>query len=248
MIKPNIFSPFPEIAAGMSTRHGGVSQASYASMNLDNRGPDDDALRQENRRIFCNALGFEEQELVRSLQTHETELLNARQGGLFEGYDAIVTHRERLLLAVSVADCAPILIFDRRNRVVAAVHAGWRGTVAGIVSETLQYMGEQYDTRGRDCYAYIGPCIDECSFEVGEEVAEQFDPAYKNWNTAKGKYYVDLKKANAAQLLDFEIPERQIEISPLSTFIHRNDFFSYRAENGVTGRMLAAIGILRREF
>ena len=246
MIKPNIFSPFPEIAAGMSTRHGGVSQASYASMNLDNRGPDDDALRQENRRIFCNALGFEEQELVRSLQTHETELLNARQGGLFEGYDAIVTHRERLLLAVSVADCAPILIFDRRNRVVAAVHAGWRGTVAGIVSETLQYMGEQYDTRGRDCYAYIGPCIDECSFEVGEEVAEQFDPAFKQWNTEKGKFYVDLKKANAAQLREFEIPEGHIEISPLSTFSQCEDFFSYRAENGITGRMLAAIGILHQ--
>lgn len=243
MIKPNIFSPFPEIAAGMSTRHGGTSRPPYHSLNLDNRGPDDDALRQENRRRFCAELGFDEQHLVRSLQTHDTQLLNAREGGLFDGYDAIVTHRQQLLLAVSVADCAPILIFDRRNTVVAAVHAGWRGTVAGIVTDTLQYLKEQYDTRGRDCYAYIGPCIDECSFEVGEEVAEQFDPAFKQWNPEKGKFYVDLKKANAAQLRAFDLPELHIEVSPLSTVLHNNDFFSYRAENGVTGRMLAGIGI-----
>lgn len=99
-----------------------------------------------------------------------------------------------------------------------------------------------YGTKPADCYAYVGTCIDECSFEVGEEVAEQFDKEFKRFDSTLGKYLIDLKRANAAQLSSFGIPDNQIEISPFSTITHNEDYFSYRLEKGQTGRMLAVIG------
>jgi hypothetical protein len=244
VIRPAVFSAFSGIAVGVSTRQGGVSLPPYHSLNLDNRGPDAASNRDENRNRFCAELGFGAEALVRSLQIHETNILVAEFPGIFEGFDAFVTQQKGLLLAVSVADCTPILIYDYKNKAIGAVHAGWRGTVAGIVEKTLEKMRELFGTSGEDCWAYIGPSIDECSFEVGEEVAEQFDVAFKQWNSDRKKYFVDLKKSNAAQLRRFNIPPVQIEISPLSTVLNNDQFFSYRGEQGETGRMLAGIGLI----
>jgi polyphenol oxidase len=243
VIYPNIFKPYPHLSAGMSTRHGGVSPYPFASLNMDNKGPDEAVLRDENRRIFCHELGFAPEQLVRSLQVHDTEILVADEGGYYEGFDAIVTDKKGLLLGVSIADCTPILVFDSKNHVIAAIHAGWKGTVGKLVAKTVHTMHQLYGTMGIDCAAYIGPCIDECAFEVGDEVAIQFDTAFKTWDNQRSKYMIDLKKANAAQLLAFEIPPKQIEISPFSTVLNNSDFFSYRHENAITGRMLAAIGL-----
>lgn len=243
VIRPAVFDAFPEIVAGMSTRHGGVSPIPYASLNLDNRGPDDDSNREENRKRFCAELGFGAGALVRSLQIHDTQILQAEKPGLYDGYDAFVTNQPGLLLAVSVADCTPILIFDKKQKAIGAVHAGWKGTVGGIVSKTLEKMKELYGTTGDNCVAYIGPCIDECSFEVGEEVAERFEHSFKHWDEQRQKFFVDLKKANAAQLESFGVPASNIEISPYSTVNHNDMFFSYRKEQGVTGRLLAVIGL-----
>ena len=154
-----------------------------------------------------------------------------------------MTNVPGILLAVSVADCTPILVYDSRNQVVAAIHAGWRGTVSCIVASTLIFMEKTFGTRGVDCFAYIGTCIDECSFEVGDEVALEFSEPFKQFDAGRGKFFVDLKKANAAQLLAFGIPEGQIEISPYCTVRHSDDFFSHRHEQGVTGRCLGVIGL-----
>ena len=104
-------------------------------------------------------------------------------------------------------------------------------------------MAAEFGTKGADCYAYIGTCIDECSFEVGEEVAVQFDTAFKRFDAERGKYMVDLKKANAAQLRSFGVAESHMETSPYSTVLNNDDYFSHRKEKGTTGRMLAVIGI-----
>lgn len=245
VIRPAVFDAFPEIVAGMSTRHGGVSPIPYASLNLDNRGPDEDTNREENRKRFCAELGFGAEALVRSLQIHDTQILPADKPGFYEGYDAFVTNQPGLLLAVSIADCTPILIFDRKQKAIGAAHAGWKGTAGGIVTKTLEKMKTEYGTIGSDCFAYIGPCIDECSFEVGEEVAAQFESSFKRWDGERQKFFVDLKKANAAQLEAFGIPAQNIEISPYSTVNHNDMFFSYRKEKGVTGRLLAAIGLVK---
>ena len=242
--KPSIFAQFPYVAAAESTRHGGVSPAPYASLNLGKNTPDDPANIAENRRRFCTALGFSPAQMAWSKQVHTDQVRLATKPGGAEGYDALITHVPGILLAVSVADCTPILIYDLKNKAIAAVHSGWPGTVARLVEKTLLRMAVEFGTRGADCFAYVGTCIDECSFEVGDEVAVQFDAGFKQFDIGRRIFLVDLKNANKAQLLAFGIPENHIETSPYSTVLNNEDYFSHRKEKGTTGRMLAAIGML----
>ncbi len=241
--RPAIFASFSNIAAAESTRHGGVSPAPFASLNLGKSTDDDPANVAENRRRFCAALGFSPARLAWSKQIHADQIRLVAAPGGAEGFDALVTNRPGILLAVSTADCTPILIYDLKNTALGAVHSGWPGTAARLVEKTLQRMAAEFGTKGADCFAYIGTCIDECSFEVGEEVAVKFDSAFKRFDAGRGKFFVDLKKANAAQLLAFGIPENQIEVSPYSTVLNNEDYFSHRKEKGATGRMLEAIGL-----
>ncbi|MBV6439953.1 MAG: peptidoglycan editing factor PgeF [Haliscomenobacteraceae bacterium CHB4] len=241
--QPSIFRRFPRLVAAESTRHGGVSPAPYDSLNLGKNTGDDPANVAENRRRFCAALGFSTEQMAWSMQVHADQVLLVTEAGGAEGYDALITGQPGILLAVSVADCTPVLIFDSKNEAVGAVHAGWPGTAARLVEKTLQRMAEAFGTEGRDCYTYVGTCIDECSFEVGEEVAFRFDTAFKWYDATRGKFMVDLKKANTAQLQAFGIPDDQIEISPYSTVLDNVDYFSHRKEKGTTGRMLAVIGL-----
>lgn len=242
--KPHIFNQFPRLVAAESTRHGGTSPAPFASLNLGKSTADAPENVAENRRRFCAALGFEPGQLAWSHQTHDDQIRHVVAPGGAAGFDALVTSERGVLLTVSVADCTPILVFDAKNEAVAAIHAGWRGTVAGIVFKTLQFMADTFGSRPADCFAFVGTCIDECSFEVGDEVAAHFADDFKRFNAGRGKFFVDLKRANAAQLLDFGLPPAHLEISPYSTVLDNADYFSHRAERGTTGRMLAAIGLL----
>lgn len=246
--QPIIFASFPNVVAAESTRDGGVSLAPYQSLNLGKNTDDDPAHVLKNRRRFCTALGFQPEQLALSHQIHSDQILRVESAGNFAGFDALVTNQPSILLGVSVADCTPVLIFDQKNKAVAAIHAGWRGTVAGIVDKTLHYMAEQFGTTGKDCWAYVGTCIDECSFAVGEDVAAAFGSDFKRFDAKNGQFFVDLKKANQAQLLAFGLPIAQIEISPYSTVLHNDRYFSHRQENGVTGRMLATIGTISDEL
>jgi polyphenol oxidase len=196
----------------------------------------------ENRRRFAAALGFEPEQLAWSFQVHGDAIWQAEAPGGTEGCDALITNQPNVILAVSTADCTPILIWDNRHRAAAAIHAGWRGTVAQLVTKTLNQMAKRYGTDGTDCYAYVGTCISLTHFEVGDEVAAQFAPALKVWDEQRSKYRVDLKRANALQLLDFGIPPQQIELSPYCTIGDQQDYFSHRASGGTTGRMLSVIG------
>lgn len=239
---PSVFAPFGIIAAE-STRHGGVSSAPFASLNLGINTDDDLANVDENRRRFVQGIGADGFGFASSHQVHGTDVLRVTDAGRFTGYDALITNRPGLLLGVTVADCVPILIYDHAHRAVAAIHAGWRGTVGGIVTQTLLAMHQQFGTVGAQCYAYVGTCIDETTFAVGEEVAEQFDPAFVRVDAHSGRTCADLKGANARLLTDFGVPTTQIEVSAFSTVLTNNDYFSYRAEGGHTGRMLTVIGI-----
>lgn len=243
--QPSIFQDFPHVIAAESTRHGGVSPAPYASLNLGKSTGDEPENVAENRRRFCSALGFSPAQLAWSKQVHGTEIFLATAPGGVEGFDALITQTPGVILAVSVADCTPILVYDTRSRAAAAIHAGWRGAAGSIIGKTLQAMTYHFGTRGADCLAYIGACIDECSFEVGAEVAAQFDSPFKRFDAERNKYFVDLKKACATQLCSSGLPETHIEISPYSTVLHNADYFSHRKENGVTGRMMAVIGVER---
>ncbi len=242
-IKPQIFEPFTTVIAAQSTRLGGVSEAPFESLNLSFRVGDAEANVLENRKRFFGSLGVTISEVAASKQIHEDKVLYALEPGEYEGFDAMVTDQKNIFLSVSIADCTPILIYDAANEVVAAIHAGWRGTVEGIVYKTLETIQDYFGTSPESCYAFIGACIDACSYEVDADVADNFPDFLKQFDAGKNKYLVDLKNANRDQLLEFGIPESQIEISAFSTYLHNERFFSHRKEQGNTGRMMAFIGI-----
>ncbi len=234
---------FPDLLAAESTRHGGVSPAPFASLNLGLNTADNPAHVEINRTRFFQSFGIAPDRVASSHQVHGDEVLIATGPGRYSGYDALVTNERDLYLTVTVADCTPILLFDPVQKAVGAVHAGWRGTAADIALKTLRTMQEAFGTRPADCLAYIGTCIDECSFEVGPEVAEAFTEEHRRFDAAKNRFYVDLKAANRAQLIAGGLPEARIEVSPFSTVLHNAEYFSYRLEGGQTGRMLALIGL-----
>lgn len=240
---PASFSEYPGLVAAESTRHGGVSPAPYHTLNLGKNTADAPGNTAENRRRFCAALGFLPEQLAWSKQVHGAEVLVATAPGGAEGFDALTTQTPGVFLSVSVADCTPVLVFDPVHGAVAAIHAGWRGAAAGIVGNTLRVMAERFGTRGADCLAYVGTCIDECSFEVGAEVAAEFEPAFQHYDPERDRFFVDLKKACTAQLLAAGLAAERIEVSPFSTVLNHEDYFSHRKSGGITGRMLAVIGL-----
>ena len=241
-IIPKIFNPTKVIAA-QSTRLGGVSSEPFNSMNLGLSVNDEEKNVWKNREIFFGGLGIELSQVSRCYQVHGNDVLLVNEPVTNEKYDAQITNEPNIYLAVSVADCTPILIHDEKNNAVAAIHAGWRGTVGRIVSKTLQLMKVNYGTEGKDCKAFIGACISYENFEVGDEVAEHFDDSQKRFDSLKQKWFVNLKKANSEQLIEFEVLKENIEISDFCTVADNDTFFSHRKEKGITGRMMAVIGM-----
>lgn len=240
---PSLFSTFPRLIAAQSTRHGGVSRAPFASLNLGLSSGDERGQVLENRQRFFNSLGIDPAEVALGFQVHGDSILYAQQPGNYENYDAFITDQTNVFVAVSVADCTPVLIYDAENEAVAAIHAGWKGTMLQLVTKTLQAMQARFGTQPAHCHAYVGTCISECSFEVDADVADHFESRFKQYDKARNKYFVDLKQANATQLLDAGIPATQVEISPFCTVTHNADYFSYRKEGKQSGRMLAVIGM-----
>ena len=241
---PLIFSNFEELIAAESTRHGGVSKAPYHSLNLGGSTQDAPENVLENNKRFFSALNIPLETVAKSHQVHGTEILNVTQPGRYEGFDALISNVRGVQLAVTIADCTPILIYDPIEKAVAAIHAGWRGTVGEIVYKTVKALEHTFGCQAANCIAYIGTCIDACSFEVNEDVAQHFVDQFKTWDAEKQKFFVDLKRANHEQLVRAGLQSENIEVSAYSTVLHNEDYFSYRHENGLTGRMLATIGIM----
>ncbi len=239
---PKIFNS-AKIIAGQSTRVGGISADPFHSLNLGLSVNDDEKNVWKNRELFFGKLGIPLPQISRSHQVHGNKVLLVNEPITSEGYDALITNKHNNYLAVSVADCTPILIHDEKQNAVAAIHAGWKGTIGKIVSNTLHEMQNHFGTEGKDCKAFIGVCISYSNFEVGEEVAEKFDNAFKRFDAEKQKWFVDLKNENQQQLLDFGVLPQNIEISDYCTISNNDLFFSHRKEKGKTGRMMAVIGM-----
>lgn len=239
-VSPKIFSS-EKIIAAVSTRNGGVSKGFFSSLNTGRSTTDDKNDVEENRRLFFSDLGIDESDAALSYQVHGCEILKAEKACRENGFDALITDKKNLTLIVSVADCTPILIHDPIKNVIAAIHAGWRGTVSQIVRKTIKKMEEDYGANAKNCLMYIGPCIGFDHFEVGNEVAEHFSGNLKRFDASNDKYFVDLKTANKIQGVMAGIPEQNIEISDLCTFCEENLFFSHRRDKGNTGRMIAVI-------
>jgi YfiH family protein len=151
--------------------------------------------------------------------------------------DALITATPGERVGIRTADCVPILMADPVNRVVAAVHAGWRGTVEEIARQTVDAMRQTFDTKAADVRAAVGPCIAQCCFEVGPEVAERF-------GLMAERTRIDLVGANRRQLLSAGLLEGNVDISGLCTACDAERFHSFRRDKDASGRMVAAIGTL----
>ncbi len=241
-LRPAIFDDWPDVIAGFSTRHGGGSEDPYASLNLGLSIGDDETQVRENRRRLFEALGFSTDQLALTGQVHGAEVKEVVEAGLYRGYDAMVTQRPGLLLCISAADCAAVLLADAEARVVGACHAGWRGTVARVVVGTVGAMTRLGAELSR-LRAYLRPCISAERFEVGPEVARQFEPIFVRRWPGKEKPHVDLKAAIVAQLEEAGVAPEAVEVSPHCTVAEADTFFSHRTEKGRTGRMMGFIGM-----
>jgi len=160
-----------------------------------------------------------------------------------ENCDALITDVKGVVLCILTADCVPILLYDRQKEVVAAVHAGWKGTKAHIASKTVQKMIEHYGCNPEEIMAGIAPSIGRCCYEVGEEVAEHFFDTPEGFTKKGEKYMLDLPLINKQQLLASGLKEENIEMSHICTACDTERFFSYRKEQGCTGRFMSMIGI-----
>jgi purine-nucleoside/S-methyl-5'-thioadenosine phosphorylase / adenosine deaminase len=241
---------------GFSTRGGGVSPLPANALDLGNARKDEREFVSENRRRFLAALGAEGWPLITAKQIHSAtvhSVPNVLDNSRLEQpvCDALTSDVRGMLLAVQTADCLPILIADERTGAFAAVHAGWRGTLAGILARTAEWMQMSYDTRPADLHAAFGPAIGPCCFEIGPEVLEQFREKYVYAEeliakqSGDGKAHLDLSYANRRQLLDCGLEDERIYDCGLCTVCRNDLFFSYRREKGVekpVGRLLGVIG------
>ena len=184
MLGYEVLAPYPDISCFVTTRHGGCSTGNYASFNCTPYTGDDADCVRKNRELLCAALPVRPQELIIPFQTHGTDSLiiddtylnatHSERQAMLQGIDALITRMPGCCICISTADCIPVLLYDRQRRIVAAVHAGWRGTVNRILTKTLHRMQSAYGTEGTDVIACIGPGISLDSFEVGDEVYEAF--------------------------------------------------------------------------
>ena len=173
-------------------------------------------------------------------QVHRADVATVREPGHVNAHDGLVTDQRGLFLSVIAADCGVVLLSDRGVGVVGACHSGWRGTVAGIVGETVRAM-EALGASPSRTRAYVAPCISLDAFEVGEEVAEQFDDAVVGRRAEWPRPHVDLKAVLEGQLRDVGVSD--IEVAAGCPVLDNDRFYSYRAEGGTAGRMVGFIGM-----
>jgi len=157
--------------------------------------------------------------------------------------DALITNLPHTVLTILTADCVPILLYDKVNHVIAAVHAGWKGTKAHIVAKTIETMIEHYACQAKDIMVGIAPSIGRCCYEVDYDVAKHFFHIANGYTKRQEKYMLDLPHINQQQLLNVGILEKNIEMCHICTACEVEQFFSYRKEQGCSGRFMSMIGL-----
>lgn len=265
------WNSFGWLRHGFSARQGGVSTVYRGnSLNLGWTKDDDPNLVAENRRLFYRSAQDDlphgrDFQTVTLRQVHSALVLPVLEAdGVFEGKlqtadgkavleaDGAVTNLPGVMLGVQTADCVPVLIADVNKRAVAAIHAGWRGTVARIVEQGIARMREEYGSRPEDLVAAVGPSIGACCYAVGEEVragfGSQFEYADALFATVERQMHLDLWEANRRQLLDAGVRKESItvigECTACAISNGERKYFSHRAEHGFTGRMMSVIGVV----
>jgi len=288
--RPNIlqakqWKDIPWLVHGFSTRVGGFSRVyRKGDLNLGFTKDDSRAAVEKNRVAFLQKIGAAESSRSKNARRRLSPLVTLRQvhSDLIHCIhsvpeeqligDGLITAEPGLILAIQTADCLPVILLDTKRRAVGVFHAGWRGTVKRIVEKGVGEMFRCFGSRPRDIKAAIGPGIQGCCYEVGEELRTTFESQFdyaaslfrevKDSDPVREKYpllfltarapghselpkkiFLDLVEANRQQLIAAGVPKKNIETSPLCTNCHPELLFSYRGEKGKTGRMMAAVGI-----
>lgn len=243
-----------------TTKKGGISQGNYDSLNLGNFSDDNPLFVAENRKRLCQAINIHPSSLYVPKQTHDSKSLiidelflslsKEEQKAKMQGIDALITQQKNIGIAVTTADCVPILIFDKEEKVLAAIHAGWKGTADNIPGKTIKNMIAGFNCNPKNMIAGIAPSISPEIFEVGDEVGEAFQnkgfdlDAISFRNPDTGKLHIDLWKANRISLIDSGIPIQNIETAQICTYSNPELFFSARRQTIHSGRMLTGGVIL----
>lgn len=246
-----------KIHHGFTTRLGGVSQGIYASLNLGKgRGDDLENVRENYRRV-CDELEVDITKLVFSNQVHGDVVRRVTAADAGKGLDrpvdyeadGLVTNVSGLTLVVFGADCLPILLCDPIRKVIAAVHAGWRGTALGIVERAVEQMVNGYGCKARDILAAIGPGISKCCFETNRDVPDAMVEALGEealpyiTEDGGGKFHVDLKGLNALRLQRAGVCPLLIDVSPDCTLCKPDKYWSHRYTKGQRGSQAALISL-----
>jgi len=211
---------------------------------------------EENYRRIANALGIKLENMVLSNQVHENKIRvvadTDRGKGIIResdirGVDGLVTNLKQVALVTFYADCVPVFLFDPVKKAIGLVHSGWRSTLMEISKEAVMKMKEEFGCDPRDIESAIGPSIGKCCFEVGEEVAEEFE-AKLLWSVEyitkeEQKYFIDLPLIIKRTLLNVGLDETKILLSDICTKCNKDMFFSHRGDMGKTGTLAGIMQI-----
>ncbi|MBC7235754.1 MAG: peptidoglycan editing factor PgeF [Chloroflexi bacterium] len=247
-----VFASIPErsVIHGAFTRLGGVSEAPFAGLNVGKHVGDREAAVRANHHALAHALGVEVDRLVDAQQVHGDRVaaVTAEHAGqTLPETDALITNVPGIWLLLRFADCVPVFLYDPIRQAVGLAHAGWKGTLAEIARKTVGAMASTYGSDPAELIVGLGPAIGSCCFEVQEDVLLPLRGHYgavaENWvrRQADGAEHLDLWLANRWQLENAGVVH--IEESGLCTCCRQDEFYSYRGENGITGRFAALIGL-----
>jgi YfiH family protein len=243
------------IRHGMTGRVPGIEPA---EANISYSAPRDQHAAWAMRQAWCSKIGVDPESLAVPRQVHgnKVAIATSRDAGagaapgstLLADADAIVTDDPGVTLMTTHADCLPVLMYDPSRMVIAAVHAGWRGTVSNIAGETVSLMQSELGVHPRDVHAFIGPAICAACYEVGEEVASAWLALDKRddagvLTSGGGLLTLDLVAANEHLLIRTGVPAHQIERSNICTRCHGDRWFSHRGQGPATGRFGAIIAL-----
>lgn len=241
-----------------STRHGGVSEGCYATMNLGWREDKPENVVENYRRI-CSAIGCDCKNTVWTRQVHKDRILNVTESdrgkGLFkerdnDGYDAVITNCKDVVLTGFSADCVLIYFYDPVKKVIGICHSGWRGTVLSIGAKTVERLVSDYGCNKSDILCGIAPAIGKCCFQVDEPVVNEFRNAFtyadkfieKDINS-DGHYFIDLHSINEEILVNAGILRNNIENSHICTMCNPDMFFTHRLMGNKRGSMAGLISL-----
>ncbi len=248
LYQSELFLQFANVAHGVTTRHGGVSPAPFDTLNLSTHVGDEAVRVDENLNRVHRALGLERGATVDASQAQADRVARVttqERGTRIQGIDGLITNERGIPLMLRFADCVPILLYDPTHEAIGIAHAGWRGTVSKVLTNTVKAMQDAFDTAPADLVACIGPSIGPCCYEIGADVRARVETAFPATSDLllrkNGTIHLDLWQANAEQLRTLGV--NQIEIAGVCTADHTHDFFSWRRENAVTGRFAALIAL-----